>query len=116
MDKLHFKNMFIFIKLRCDRRTSDEKRKKHKQSRKTENYFTRQSYMNNGLEQFSHWSAKFVQTAILMCQHLGNESVSKIVINDTINFLFITEISILVISNHNSFRVLFDKIAFVYFI
>jgi len=58
------------------------------QSRKTENYFTRQSYMNNGLEQFSHWSANFVQTAILMCQHLGNESVSKIVINDTINFLF----------------------------
>jgi len=27
-----------------------------------------------------------------------------------------TEISILVISNHNSFRVLFDKIASVYFI
>jgi len=36
--------------------------------------------------------------------------VPKIIINNTIN-LFLTEISILVISNHNSFRVQFDKIA-----
>jgi len=46
----------------------------------------------------------------------GNESVPKIIINDTINFFFRTAISILVISNYNSFRELFDKIASVYFI
>ena len=34
----------------------------------------------------------------------------------TQKIIFKTDISILVISNHNSFRVLFDKIAFVYFI
>ena len=45
---------------------------------------------------------------------IGNESVSSITINNTIN-LFLTAISILLISNHNSFRVLFDKIASVYF-
>jgi len=45
----------------------------------------------------------------------GNESVPKIIINSTINLLFKTAISILAISNRNSFRVLFDKIAFVYF-
>jgi len=39
----------------------------------------------------------------------GNESVPKIIINDTINLFF----SILVILNHNSYRVLFDKIASV---
>jgi len=38
---------------------------------------------------------------------IGNESVSKIIINDTVN------LSSLVILNHNSFRVLFDKIASV---
>ena len=36
----------------------------------------------------------------------------KIIINDPIN-LFLTAISILVISNHNSFRVLFDIIAII---
>jgi len=46
---------------------------------------------------------------------IGNESVPKIIIIDTIN-LFLTAISILVTSNHDSFRVLFDKIASVYFI
>ena len=45
---------------------------------------------------------------------IGNKSVPKIIINDIINLLF-TAIIILVISNHNSFRVTFDKIAFVYF-
>ena len=45
---------------------------------------------------------------------IGNESAPKIIINNTINS-FLTAISILVISNHNSFRVLFDKIASVYF-
>ena len=44
----------------------------------------------------------------------GNDSVPKIIINNTIN-LFLTAISILLISNHNNFRVLFDKIASVYF-
>jgi len=46
---------------------------------------------------------------------IGNESVPKIIINDTVIFSYIA-ISILVISNHNSFQVLFDKIASVYFI
>ena len=32
------------------------------------------------------------------------------------NLFFLTTISILVISNHNSFRVLFDEIALVYYI
>jgi len=36
--------------------------------------------------------------------------------NDIIHFLFKTASSILVISNHNGFPVLFDKIASVYFI
>ena len=47
---------------------------------------------------------------------VANESVPKIIVNNTINLLFQTAISIWVISNHNSFRVLFDKIASVYFI
>jgi len=45
----------------------------------------------------------------------ANESVPKIMPNDTINSS-LTAIGILVISNHNRFRVLFDKIASVYFI
>jgi len=44
------------------------------------------------------------------------ESVPKIITNNTINLFFKTAISILLISNHNSFRVLFDIIASVYFI
>jgi len=47
---------------------------------------------------------------------IGNESVPKNTINDMIKFFPETSISILVISNHNSFRVLFAKIASVYFI
>ena len=47
---------------------------------------------------------------------IGNESVPKIIINDTVNFFSETAISILVISDHNSLRVRFDKIALVYFI
>jgi len=46
----------------------------------------------------------------------GNESIPIIIINNTINLnLFFKLVSILLISNHNSFRVLFDKIASVYF-
>ena len=45
-----------------------------------------------------------------------NESVPKTVINNTTNLIFKTAISILVISNDNSFRVLFDKTASEYFI
>jgi len=46
---------------------------------------------------------------------MGNESLPKIIINDTIIFFLNC---ILVVSNNNSFRVLglFDKIASVYFI
>jgi len=39
--------------------------------------------------------------------------VPKIIINNTINLFFLNPISI---SNHNGFRVLFDKIASVYFL
>ena len=49
-------------------------------------------------------------------QNHRNESVPKIIVNDTVNFFSLTAISILAISNHKSFRVLFDKIASVYFI
>jgi len=49
-------------------------------------------------------------------KRIGNESVPKIIINDTIKFLSETATSILVISNYNIFLVLFDKIASVYFI
>jgi len=48
----------------------------------------------------------------VLCQQ-QNESVPKIIINDT-KILF-NSISILVISNNDSFRVLFDKIALFYF-
>ena len=46
---------------------------------------------------------------------IGNESVLKIIVNDTINLFLKSAISILVISNDSSFWVLFDKIS-VYFI
>jgi len=48
---------------------------------------------------------------------IGNESVPKIARNNTTSINFSkTAISTLVISNRNSLRVLFDKIASVYFI
>ena len=40
---------------------------------------------------------------------IGNENVPKIIINNTTNSFRKTAIGILLISNHNSFRVLFDK-------
>jgi len=43
-------------------------------------------------------------------------SLPKMIINDTISLLFKSAIRIFVISNRNRFRVLFDKIASVYFI
>ena len=45
-----------------------------------------------------------------------NESVSRIIRNDTTTLFVRTAISILVVSNRNSFRVLFDKITSVHFI
>ena len=48
-------------------------------------------------------------------EHIS-KSVPKIILNDTIYVFCKTAIRIMVISNHNSFRVLFDKIASVYFI
>jgi len=49
-------------------------------------------------------------------KHINREhKCAKIIINDAVN-LFLTAIGILALSNHNSFRVLFDKIAFAYFI
>jgi len=47
---------------------------------------------------------------------LGNESVPNIIINETVNVFLKLQSPFLVISNHSSFRVLFDKIASVYFI
>jgi len=47
---------------------------------------------------------------------MGNESLPEIIINNRVNLFRKTAIRILVISSHNSFRVLFDKIAYVYFI
>ena len=47
---------------------------------------------------------------------MGKESVPKIIINDKINLPIKTAISILLISNHNSFHVMFDKTDSVYFI
>ena len=38
----------------------------------------------------------------------------KIIINDAVNLFFKTAVGILLISNHSSLRVLFDKIASVY--
>jgi len=46
---------------------------------------------------------------------IGNEIVPKIIINSMLN-LFLSAIGILEISNHNTYLVLFDKIASVYFI
>jgi len=40
---------------------------------------------------------------------IDNESVPKIIINNAINLSYKTAISILLISNHNSLQVLFDK-------
>ena len=51
--------------------------------------------------------------SLLLYYAIGNDSVPKIIENDTINLLFEIAIGILVISNDNSFRVLFDKIASV---
>jgi len=46
----------------------------------------------------------------------ASESVLKILIDNTIRLFLKTKISILLISEHNGFRVLFDKIVSVYFI
>jgi len=43
---------------------------------------------------------------------IGNKSAKNY---NTINLLFKTAISILVISNHNSFRLLLDKMGHIYF-
>ena len=48
--------------------------------------------------------------------HLYNKSVPKIRINNTKKINFLIAVSILLISNHNSLRVLFDKIASVAYI
>jgi len=47
---------------------------------------------------------------------IGIENMPKNIINDTLNFFFKTSISVCVISNQNTFRVLFDKIASAHFI
>jgi len=47
---------------------------------------------------------------------IRNESVPTVIVNGTVNLFFKTAIGILLISNHNSFRVMFDKIASAHFI
>jgi len=64
----------------------------------------------------SIWRRGYYRHSSLVCpcrqrstsKHIGNENVPKIMINYTIIFFLL---SILVISDHNSFRVMFDKIA-----
>ena len=46
---------------------------------------------------------------------IGNESVPKITISNTTHLFFLTAVSILLMSSHNGFGVLFDKIVSVYF-
>jgi len=55
-----------------------------------------------------------VENASLFDITIGNENVPTIIINNTINLSLKTAIGISVISNRNSFRVLFDRIVFVY--
>jgi len=62
-------------------------------------------------------SAVLAQLTLVTSRHtdgspsasIGNENVPKIIINNTRNSFRKTAIGILLISNHNSFRVLFDK-------
>jgi len=68
------------------------------------------------VDRFEPGQSGALTTRLLRRVVIGNESVPKIVINNTINFFFYTAIGILPILNRNSFRVLFDKIASVYFI
>jgi len=67
------------------------------------------------LEQNMFSSRRKVNSELAQVSSVGNESVPKIIINDTVCFSE-TAISILVILNHNSFRVQCDNIASVYFI
>jgi len=50
-------------------------------------------------------------STVFLCYR--EQNLPKIIIDDTIYLFLKTAISILVISNHNSFRVSFDKIASV---
>jgi len=64
------------------------------------------------------WSTLCVLSVLRATSSLpiGNESVPKMIINDRTGLFFTNAVSIVVISNHNSFRVLFIKIVSVYFI
>jgi len=59
----------------------------------------------------SHFSSHLAYVACAT----GNESVPNVATNNTVKFIFKTAIGISLISNRDSFRVPFDKIAFVYF-
>jgi len=48
-------------------------------------------------------------------RNIGKRRVPKIIISNTTNLLFKTAICILLMSNHNSFCMVFDRIAYVYF-
>ena len=65
--------------------------------------------MNGRRNIFTHVCDCFLDDCLHDCV-IENESVPEITINNAIN-VFLTGMTILVISNHNSFRVLFDKIA-----
>jgi len=65
----------------------------------------------------SHDCSRFCESILLMEEtsgYIGNESVRKIIMNNTIDLFFYTVINILLILDHCSFWVLFDKIASIY--
>jgi len=66
-------------------------------------------YLGDGLANAVH---SFHQTALIV---VGNESVPKFIMNDTLIFLNCDK-HLLLILKHKSFRVLFDKVVFVYFL
>ena len=66
------------------------------------------AFTRDNIKETRRQNASNLFTDFMSLLQLGHESVPKIVINNTTK-IFLTAISILVISKHNSFRVLFDK-------
>ena len=73
-------------------------------------------YRSRPVHQQRRAKTSLLSPGLQVTLQIGNESVPESVINSTINLIFKTAISILLISNRNSFRVLFDKIASVGYI
>ena len=64
----------------------------------------------------THWPVWRHVTIALRTARIGNKSVPKIILDDTMNFFRKLQSAFFVISNHNSFRVLFDKSSSIFFI